>query len=193
MYIDPPLAMPSWRRSIRQFSFAYTIYSGTRVYAPLNKDFTYFVYLISLFFLARLMYFFRSYSTRPVLHIPSDYYGRVIPRISILPFSVPALTHSNSSRYYSLSHIRKIIFSFIYPASPPTVGGAVLGVQTTIRKIQHTANRPKSSNSINSAALGPAIISPTMSEPGGKSHSKTGSPAPLIFAKTACLKCQRKR
>jgi len=60
------------------------------------------------------------------------------------------------------------------------------------KKNQSTTKRLNSSNSILSPALGPLIISPIMSVPGGKSHSKIGSPAPLMFANTACLKCQRR-
>lgn len=52
-----------------------------------------------------------------------------------------------------------------------------------------TPSRPNSSDSILSAALGPSLISPMISEPGGKSCSNTGSPAPLIFARTLCRKC----
>lgn len=48
-----------------------------------------------------------------------------------------------------------------------------------------TAKRLNSSYSIRSAALGPSRISPSISEPGGKSVSKFGSPPPFIFAKTA--------
>lgn len=55
-----------------------------------------------------------------------------------------------------------------------------------------TARRLNNSNSILSAAIGPPSISLTISEPGGKSCSKAGTPAPLILAKTACLKCQRR-
>ena len=37
-----------------------------------------------------------------------------------------------------------------------------------------------------------SINSPMVSEPGGKSESKSGSPCPLILATTACLKCHRR-
>jgi len=60
-------------------------------------------------------------------------------------------------------------------------------------KGQLAVKRLNSSNSILSAAFGPLIISPMMSEPGGTSNSKIGSPALLMFANTTCLKCQRKR
>src|ERR1700722_10235760 len=43
-----------------------------------------------------------------------------------------------------------------------------------------------------SVDLGPLSISPTISEPSGKSCSETGSPAPFISVKIACLKCQRR-
>ena len=51
---------------------------------------------------------------------------------------------------------------------------------------------PNSSYSILAAAFGPLIISHIMSEPGGKSVSKQGSPAPLILVRTAWRKCQRR-
>lgn len=51
-------------------------------------------------------------------------------------------------------------------------------------------SRPNSSaDSILSAALGPSLISPMISEPGGRSCSNTGSPTPLILVRTVCRKC----